>query len=151
MKAVQVTYNEFAKDGAREGVRAAIVQTMVRIHGEAVVNAPVDLGQLKNSLMWRKGWTSDVFNFPKEGGFNEAGGKQATRKLDDTVSGDEGIVGTNVEHGVYQEFGTRYMPAQPFLRVAADAVKGATASEIADKWGREAMEREFKRRKVKKS
>jgi len=32
-------------------------------------------------------------------------------------------IGTNVKYAVYQEFGTRYMKAQPFLRPALKAAK----------------------------
>ncbi|HMN13330.1 MAG TPA: hypothetical protein PKD55_13500 [Bellilinea sp.] len=31
-----------------------------------------------------------------------------------------GIVSTSIEYGVYQEYGTRHMPAQQFMRPAAD-------------------------------
>ena len=149
MTTVTVTTNDFAEDGAQSGLRAAIVVTMVRFRAQAVALAPSNFGELRNGIMWRKGWGSDVFNFPQEGGFNEYGGdKPATEKLTANVSGDEGIVGTAVEHGTYQEFGTRYMPAQPFMRPSVDAIKGANAAEIANKWGRDAMAAEFKRRKT---
>lgn len=147
---VQVTFNDFANQGAEEGLKAAIVQTMIRIRAEAVQLSPVDQGQLANSIMWRKGWGSDTFGFAAEGGFNEAGtGERADRKIDDT-DGIEGVVGTAVLHGTYQEFGTRYMPAQPYLRPAADSVRGVDASAIATKWGRDAMREEFKKRKARR-
>lgn len=34
-----------------------------------------------------------------------------------------GIVGTSVEYAIYQEFGTRYMPAHPFLMPAVAQLK----------------------------
>jgi len=149
MTSVIITENDFAKAGAESGIRAAIVQTMVNVRGQAVALAPVDKGQLRNSIMWRKGWESDVFNFSREGGLNEAGGgEQATAKIGIQPSGNEGVVGTGLEYATYQEFGTRFMPAQPYMRPAADAVRGASASQIAKKWGKDAMAREFKRRKV---
>lgn len=153
MSDVVVTINEFAEDGATEGLKAAIVVTMIRLHAQAVSAAPSDKGQLRNSIMWRKGWSSDVFGFPAEGGFNEAGpnkkgnNEQAAVKIE-APNGLEGLVGTAVLHGTYQEFGTRYMKAQPFMRPAADAIRGATAAAIAQKWGREAMQKEFDARKT---
>ena len=36
------------------------------------------------------------------------------------VEGETAHVGTNVEYGVYQEFGTRFMAARPWLRPAVD-------------------------------
>lgn len=140
MAEVTITVNEFAPNGGEEGLKAAIVTTLVRIHAEATVRAPVDTSQLRTSLMWKKGWTNDAFNFP-----NQAGG--GNERQIDKPSGLEGVVGTAVTHGIYQEFGTRKMKAQPYLRPAVDAVRGASASEIARQWGPEAMEREFKRRK----
>jgi HK97 gp10 family phage protein len=148
---VIVTSNEFAEDGGLEGLRAAIVQTMVRVRSQAVSLAPVGEGELRNSLMWRKGWDNDLFSFPREGGFNEAGGKSANVKLTVEPERNEGVVGTAVEHGIYQEFGTRFMRAQPFMRPSVDAIRGASASEIAKQWGREAMERAFKRRQSKRT
>jgi len=148
MTTVTVTTNDFAEDGAQSALRAVIVQTMVKVRGQAVALAPTDTGQLRNSLMWRKGWGSDVFGFQDEGGFNEAGGEQAQAKLSIVPQGDEGVVGSGLEYSTYQEFGTRYMPAQPYLRPSVDATRGASASEIANKWGRDAMAREFKRRKT---
>lgn len=146
---VDITRNEFAEDGARGGAQATIVQTMIHITRDAKLAAPVDFGQLRMSIMWRKGWGSDTFNFPPEDGFNVGDGQAAEKKIDEP-SGLVGYVGTAVEHGVYQEFGTRHMPAQPFMRLAADAVRGATAGEIARRWGPEAMRREFVRRRTRR-
>lgn len=40
--------------------------------------------------------------------------------IDYTVSEDTAYVGTNVEYAIYQEMGTRYMAAQPFLKPAIE-------------------------------
>lgn len=143
---VEIRENEFAGDGARMGAQALIVQTMIHLTRDAKLAAPVDLGQLRMSIMWRKGWGSDPFGFPVESGFNEGDGEPAREKIDQP-SGLEGYVGTAVDHGVYQEFGTRNMPAQPFMRPAADAVRGATAAGIARRWGPEAMRRAWRARR----
>jgi len=148
MSDLRVTKNEFAREGAEQALKAAIVQTMIRVRAEAVQLAPFDLGQLRNSIMWRKGWTTDAFGFPREDGFNDAGaGKQATQKIT-SPSGLEGFVGTAVEYAPYQEFGTRRQKAQPYMRPAADAVRGFDASQIANTWGREAMAKEFRNRRT---
>lgn len=146
-----ITFNEFAPAGAEEALKAVIVATAVEVRANAVFYAPVDEGRLINSLMWRTSWDRDAFGFPREGGFNEAGGSErATTPLSALRSSGapEGVVGTAVEYGLYQEFGTRFMPAQPFLRPAADAVRGASAAAIAQRWGNAAMDREFKARKT---
>lgn len=147
MSELRITKNEFARDGAEESIKAAIVQTMIRVRAEAVQLAPADTGQLRNSIMWRKGWTADAFSFPREGGFNDAGGQQATQKIT-SPNGLEGFVGSAVQHATYQEFGTRYQPAQPYMRPAADAIRGFDASQIAETWGRQAMAREFRNRRT---
>lgn len=146
---VILTTNSFAEDGAEQALKAAIVATAIRVRANAVTLAPVDEGALRNSLMWRKGWGSDAFGFPLSGGFNEAGGgKSASRTIEPLNDPLEAIVGTAIEYAAYQEFGTRTMPAQPYLRPAAAQVRGSTASEIAKRYGADAMAREFKARKV---
>jgi len=148
---VEITYNDFASDGGSEGLRAACVVTAIRLRANAVTLAPVDQGRLRNSIMWRKGWGSDAFGFPLSGGFNEAGGGLSASETIKPINRDfEVVVGSALEYAPYQEFGTRYMPAQPYLRPAGDAVRGSTASEIAKRWGGEAMAREFKSRKIRR-
>ncbi len=137
---VIITENKFALDGGEEGLEKVVLKTAVQVHANAVPNAPADTGALRNSLMWR---TSE-----DEGGYNEQGGVNAEKKLETRPKDNEAVVGTNLDYGVYQEFGTRYMPAQPYLRPAGDAVRGGTAGEIAKKWGREAMKEEFAKRKI---
>ena len=139
--------NIFAQKGGEESMKACVVQGMVAVRAAAVRNAPEDFGQLKNSIMWAKGWDSDTFGFPKDGGFNEAGsGKLATEKIE-APNGLEGYVGSALEYATYQEFGTRYMAANPFMRTAGDEVRGFSAERIGRKWGLAAMEKEFAQRK----
>ena len=145
---VQRTRNIFAKAGGLEGLKAAIVQTAIKIEGQASANAAVKTGTLRNSIMWSKGWSSDSFGFPRDGGFSPAVGGGQSSKID-APDGIEAVVGSNVEYAIDQEFGTRNKAAQPYLRPAADAVRGSDASEIANKWGREAMQKEFKKRQKK--
>jgi HK97 gp10 family phage protein len=140
---LKITYNDFAPAGAELGAEKGIVITGEALRAQAVELAPVKLGELKNSLMYKTSKT--------DGGFNQGGGdKQATTKLDVKPKPLEGFVGTAVEHGTYQEFGTRYMPAQPFLRPAADLIKGASLTSVVAEFGQKAMEEEFKKRKEKK-
>lgn len=139
-KIVEITINQFADKGAFTGVQDCILQALIKVQSQAKTLAPVDLGQLRNSLMYELN--------KKDGGFNSESGKKADQKL--TTGSDElvGYVGTNLDYAVYQEFGTRKNVAQPFLRPAGEAVKGVSAEQIAKKYGREAMEEEFKKRKV---
>ena len=157
---VIINENTFALEGGEEGLKRAIVQTCARVHSNATANAPVDYGLLANSLMWRTPWDGDegfnAANPTQESGVTDGGnvrkGNASTKapssvKLTIRPQGLEGIVGTNVGYAVYQEFGTRYQKAQPFMRQAGMAVRGATAAEIGKKYGLEAMKAEFEQRK----
>ena len=46
------------------------------------------------------------------------GGGRLRGSIDYEVKGSEGFVGSPLEYAIYQEFGTRYMSPQPFLRPA---------------------------------
>ncbi len=139
---VIINKNTFALEGGEKGLEKTILETCIKVHAETVANTEVDTGMLANSWMWRTPWDGD-------GGFNSQGKKQAPSnvKLSIRPQGLEGIVGSNLDYAVYQEFGTKYMRANPALRKAGDAVRGATAAELGKKWGRAAMEEEFKQRK----
>ena len=53
---------------------------------------------------------------------------------------DEAYVGTNLEYAPYQEFGTRTMTPQPYLRPAIDVVvKGTSAMQVLAKINQETM------------
>lgn len=144
---VRITKNIFARAGAEEGVKGAIIGALIEVHANATALAPVDKGQLRNSIMWRKSWGTDSFGFPAEGGFNSAGGERAQDQIGAADGELEGVVGSAVEYATYQEFGTRRQAAQPFLRPAADVVRGVSAAGIARRWGAEAMRQEYAKRK----
>ena len=139
---VIINENTFALAGGEEGLKSSILETAIKVHAEATAKQQPDTGLLRNSIMWRTPWDGD-------GGFNTQPKDKApnSAKLEIRPQGLEGIVGTNVNYGVYVEFGTRYQRAQPFLRPAVMAVRGATAAEIGKKYGLEAMKAEFEQRK----
>lgn len=66
--------------------------------GSAKGHAPVDTGNLRRSITHELG---------------ASGLNQYVR------------IGTNVEYAVFQELGTRFHPAHPFLRPAFEAIKAA--------------------------
>lgn len=76
----------------------ALAQIAQEITNLAKQLAPVDTGRLRASIAWTIG---------------EADGTPFAR------------IGTNVEYAPFQEFGTRFHPAQPFLVPALLRVLGA--------------------------
>jgi len=62
------------------------------------------------------------------------GGGRLRGSIDFEIKGAEGFVGSPLEYAIYQEFGTRYMPPQPFLRPAiSNVVYGNEAKEVLKK------------------
>ena len=112
------------------------------IASQAKLLAPVDLGQLRNSL--------SASNLRETKLLNNMQGEQAEGLKTDGLKGDEVYVGSNTDHTVAQEYGVgeRNMIAQPFLRPAMESVvMRKEPAEIYEKYGRQAMEKEFKGRK----
>lgn len=148
---VRITKNEFAEKGAMFGIVNAMTEVLVRVTGTAKQLCPIDKGQLSNSLSWKLDG--------KEEGFNEDTGKEqalnehrlTVKDTGRTANNDSqfvGFSGTNSDHW-FPEFGTRDQVAQPFLRPAKErVVDGTSLKEIGIKYGRQAMEEEFRKRKI---
>ena len=110
------------------------------IASQAKLLAPVDYGQLRNSL--------SASNTSRTEMLNNMAGEKAEALDTQGLKGDEVYVGSNSDHAIFQEYGTVKQPAQPYLRPAMEAVvQRKTPAEIFEKYGREAMDRELKRRK----
>jgi len=75
----------------RKAIERFLIKAGAVIKSSAKANAPVKTGRLRDSI------SSNV----------------------DKVR-NEVIIGPNVEYGVYQEFGTKYMKAQPYMRPALE-------------------------------
>ena len=104
---IKVIKHGDAKAAVREGTKAGMIDCAIKVVSQAKAITPVQKGRLRNSIMWK---SSD-----KEGGLNNGGGAKAPA-LDSKAGDMEVLVGSNVEYSTYQEFGTRYMAPQPFLR-----------------------------------
>ncbi len=110
------------------------------IASQAKLLAPVDMGQLRNSLSASNTSRTEMLN-------NMAGEKAEALDTQGLKDG-EVYVGSNSDHAIFQEYGTVKQPAQPYLRPAMEAVvQRKTPAEIFEKYGREAMDRELKGRK----
>ena len=111
-------YSKKIESENNDGLIMGITETAINLTAQAKLLAPVDFGELEGSIMWR----SDN----KTGGYGQGRGQDLTKgdKLAVTPEVGAAYVGTAVEYGIYQEFGTRNMSAQPYLRPAADIVQG---------------------------
>lgn len=115
--------------GTEVGNERGLAESAIFVTANAKTLAPVDKGQLKNSVMYK-------LDNGQTGGFNDGDGKPADIQLQSKVEKDSAIVGSHLDHAFYQEFGTRKMSAQPFLRPAGkllniDIAKKACQEEMA--------------------
>ena len=119
----------------QEGNEKAMIALLLKVAAQAKALAPVDHGELRNSIMYS--------TKTETGGFNDSGGDPAKDKLRVRPKQGEGYVGTAVLHGVYQEFGTRFMNAQPYLRPAVSIeANGSKAKAAIEKAQDESVKRE---------
>lgn len=124
--------------GADLGNEQTILEIANQVVNEAKALAPFDKGQLRNSIMYR---TSE-----EQGGFNDGAGTPAEKEIDSKPKKGEGFVGTNLDYSIYLEFGTRFLPPQPFLRPAILlAADQSRASEIAERIMNEQMKGALKK------
>ena len=103
-KEVEVVSYGNPLEGSEKSVENANLELVMRVAAQAKALAPVDLGQLKGSIMWKVPG--------KDGGHEE--GPVVSAEPDE----GDGLVGSATEYAAYQEFGTRKMAAQPYLRPA---------------------------------
>ena len=104
----------------------AITELCAKIVAQAKTFAPADKGRLRNSIMYK-------LENSHTGGFNDSSDEKAENKIEGKPGVGEGFVGFNLEYGIYQEFGTRNMAPQPFLRPAIAIYQGQKAVDIIKK------------------
>ncbi|MCP4585641.1 HK97-gp10 family putative phage morphogenesis protein [Pseudoalteromonas sp.] len=129
----------------------ATIESTLQVAIEAAANAKslcpvaeINGGRLRNSIMWK--------TKTEEGGLNEDEGSKAPYKVDENPRSDkEAIVGFNLDYGIYQEFGTRYMAPQPFLRPSMAIARGANVKEIIKKVQEEKLRGTLKDTKIRES
>jgi HK97 gp10 family phage protein len=114
----------------REGNENALIELGINIVSTAKQLAPVDFGQVRNSISWKTsksegGFSASVSSFGKPA-VNKKTGKtyprkfrgEETRKIEQTPKAGELYVGSAAKHAIYPEFGTRNMRPKPFMRPA---------------------------------
>ena len=94
--------------GSDNSVERGNIESLMLVTAAAKVLAPVDDGLLAGSISWKT--------------HNEKGGLTEGNDIEYEPKKGEGVVGSNTHYAAYQEFGTRKMAAQPFLRPAIDMV-----------------------------
>ena len=128
------------KDAVDNSVRMSNMQIGVAIASQAKLLAPVDMGQLRNSL--------SAISFDEMELLNDSDGEKAKQLSTLGLKDGEVYAGSNSDHATFQEYGTVRQPAQPFLRPSVElVVQQKKPAEIVEKYGRQAMEKEFKGRK----
>jgi len=95
--------------GADDATESTVLATVAAITAQAKLLAPVDDGHLKNSIMWKVQ--------------KSKGGNEGEREIDVNPQKFEGYVGSAVSYSIYQEFGTKHTPAQPYLRPSVFVVE----------------------------
>ena len=112
----------------------------VAIASQAKLLAPVDHGQLRNSISVSTLKETKLLN-NKSGEFAEALDTQGLKS-------SEAYAGTNSDHAIYMEYGTVKVVAQPFLRPSTELIVGGeTPANIIMRYCNEQMERELVERK----
>lgn len=125
------------KSAVADGKAISNLMIGAAIASQAKLLAPVDYGQLRNSL--------SASNTSKTELLNNMAGEKAEALDTQGLKDDEVYAGSNSDHATFQEYGTVRQPAQPYLRPAMEAiVQRKEPAEIFAKYGREAMERELK-------
>ncbi len=136
MSEVIKTINGKPLKGLKEGNEATLEAVAALVTAQAKVLAPVNKqpgmgGQLRNSIMWKTNRDS--------GGFNDGSGDVAQEEISVLPKPDEAYVGVNLNYAIYQEFGTRYMAPNPYLRPAIAIILGGKAKNIMKRINEERM------------
>ena len=97
--------------------KKAIKAVGFRVEALAKMKAPVDLGNLRNSIYMRSSEENPV---------SEIATEELPKPPESSV-----YIGPSVEYGIYQELGTSVMDAQPYLLPALREVE----SELEESFG----------------
>jgi len=118
MKDGNIEYEWYGDEILIKGKRfisSSLFEIGLAVESQAKSLAPIDSGMLKNSISTQS----------KTEGSNTGEGI-IKKPVDENIV----LVGTAVEYAPYQEYGTKTMDAQPFLRPALDMVQGKAVTLI---------------------
>lgn len=131
-KGIRSTIKFFdTKTGINKASSLSSFQIAKLISGQSKALAPTDDGLLRNSIM-------AISDKGQDSGLNNNSGEKSNLSLKDQPKKGSAHVGTALDYGIYQEFGTRRMRAQPYLRPSAAIITGQSktfdfVSQIFDK------------------
>lgn len=118
--------------------RAAVLQSADNIRGMASVLAPRDTGSLVESLYISSTEDSDYGQRAAAAASRNPDAEivpEVTPEFAVTLSGNNrgfmAVVGSAVEHGVFQEFGTRFIGPRAFLTPAVENEREAFFSQMS--------------------
>lgn len=138
------SYREDLMNRVKEGNEKALIELGINITGLAKNLAPVDFGQLRNSIQWQTAKSSGGY----VAGHNTIG-ENSEKQYNGNPDGRNGfelnnknndlLVGATAKHAIYQEFGTRNMKPQPFMRPAIQRFTRGTntmkkIAQIVNNW-----------------
>lgn len=106
---------EAVKIAIADASEKMVLEMAIKVANQAKLLAPVDLGQLRNSISVA---TADQTGIQ----LNTLPGEKAPPLKQEGLKKAEAYVGSNVEHATHQEYGTKYQKAQPFLQPAREIV-----------------------------
>lgn len=104
----------------KEAMEKSNIEIAMAVTAQAKLLAPVAVvngGRLRNSINW-------VAAGGEKGGLNDGGGEKALKGIALKLRQYDAAVGSALDYAIYQEFGTRRMIPQPYLRPAIDIIVG---------------------------
>ena len=112
-------YLPLVPERVQEAAVEAVKKAAFDIQAIAALNAPVDTGFLKSSIYVVTHGESTY----GQGALDPPRGAELLDEIDRPSSSTVAYVAVGANYGIYQEFGTAYQPAQPYLGPAAEVVK----------------------------
>lgn len=121
---IEIVFDHFEKmeKAIVDAADQALEKAARDIEAKAKMNAPVDTGNLKNSI------------YSKGPGFSTFGGAGNTQP-EEPIGDHEAVVHAGAPYAVYVDYGTAHMPARPFFSGAVEEVKPTLEAVMAQIMG----------------
>ena len=126
-----IIYGDLLK-GSSDSVDDVNKKLLENVTNTAKNLAPVDSGDLKNTIMWKTD--------------KDTGGHDGGNTIQSQPSEGSGVIGSASDHAIYVEFGTRDIDAQPYLRPAInDEIDRSKGQNTMKKESNKAMKQALKK------